>query len=460
MTEQPLSFLENDKENAVARLCDLLSIPSVSTDPAYEEHIQAGAQWTRQALIDVGLDAEIHATAGHPCVIANTNDEDVMNTDAPRVMFYGHYDVQPPDPLELWTTPAFEPTIRDGAIYARGASDDKGQVCCFIEALRSWKETHGKFPCRIVVLIEGEEEVGSPNLQPFIAENKDLFPADIVLVSDTHMWDRETVTITYGLRGLLYFDVQLHGPSRDLHSGIYGGILANPATLLTRIIGRLQDDQNRVTIPGFYDDVAELTEDERARWEALNFDEFGDCLTAVGVDTTWGEEGFTTLERKWARPSCDVNGIYGGYMGEGAKTVIPTFAGAKVSFRLPPRQDPRKIARAFEAWLRSFDVGGCRWKITNHGMADPVMVSDDSPFIAAAQRAIEQASGKAPNLVREGATIPVVADFKQALGLNSLLIGFGLTDDCIHSPNEKFELNNFELGCRTHAILLAELAKC
>lgn len=458
----PLEYLERDSANAIDRLTELLAIPSVSTDHAYKAEIVRGAEWIAEQLREVGLDVEIHDTGGHPAVIGKSFAEDVLNPTAPRVMFYGHYDVQPPDPLEKWDTPPFEPTIKDGAIVARGASDDKGQVMCFIEALRAWRKgtSEGNFPGPITVLIEGEEECGSVHLQPFIEKHKELLACDIVLISDTTMWDSaegSIPAITYGLRGLLYFDIQLHGPSRDLHSGVYGGTLANPCTILTRVLGKLFDDKHRVVIPGYYDDVIPTTETEMREWSALNFDQ-SEFLGNIGVYQAYGEDGYSTLERRWSRPACDINGIYGGYMKEGAKTVIPTFAGAKVSFRLAANQDPKKIADAFTRWLHHQPTHGLRWQITQHGSAAPVAVSTDSPFIAAAKRAIMTASGREPVLVREGATIPVVADFKRILGVDSLLIGFGRNDDRIHSPNEKFDLANFALGCRTHAALLAEMA--
>jgi len=458
----PLSYLEKDADSAIARLTELLSIPSVSTDHHYKEDVVRGAQWIADQLQEVGLEVEIHDTGGHPAVVGRTRDEDVTNPAAPRVMFYGHYDVQPPDPLEKWDSPPFEPVIRDGAIVARGASDDKGQVMCFIEALRAWYKgsDERKFPVPITVLIEGEEECGSVHLQPFIEKHRELLKCDVVLISDTTMWESKSgpvPAITYGLRGLLYFDIQLHGPSRDLHSGVYGGTLANPCTILTRVLGNLFDEKHRVVVPGYYDDVVAPTETELKQWSKLDFDA-SDFLGGVGVQHAYGEDGYSTLERRWSRPACDINGIYGGYMKEGAKTVIPTFAGAKVSFRLAANQDPKKIAEAFTRWLHHQPVHGLRWQITPHGSAAPVAVATDSPFIAAAKRAIVTSCGREPVLVREGATIPVVADFKRILGVDSLLIGFGRNDDRIHSPNEKFDLANFALGCKTHAALLGEMA--
>ena len=456
--ESLLNHLEADHEHAVQRMVQLLSIPSVSTDPAYKPEVHKAATWVASQLEELKLEMHSLEGGGHPAIVARTTDKMVENPDAPRILFYGHYDVQPPDPVELWTNPPFEPTVRDGKVYARGASDDKGQVLCFIEALRAYIETGQKLPCHVTVLIEGEEECGSVTLPAVLDKHADLLKADICVVSDTSMWEGKhgiTPCITYALRGLVYFDVKLFGPSRDLHSGVYGGTLANPATVLARVLGKLFDDNNKVTIPGFYDQVDTLTDEERESWEALGFDEE---LYLGGVGSKpFGEAGFSTLERRWARPSCDVNGLYGGYMGEGAKTVIPSFAGAKVSFRIPASMDPTKLAKDFEAWIKSHDVGGCRWKIENHGEAHPVAAPTDSPYVTAASEAINAVVGKPPVLVREGATIPVVADFKTKLGIDTLLIGFGLNSDNIHSPDEHFGLDRFLLGCKCHAALLAQI---
>ncbi len=459
MLKPVLQHLQTQADASVQRLCDFLRIPSVSTDSAYAEHVQEAAQWVRERLTQAGLQTSLQASTTHPIVMAHNADDPDLLPNAPHILLYGHYDVQPPDPLELWETPPFEPTIRSDAIYARGASDDKGQVCCMLEALAAWKQVHGHIPIRVTVLIEGEEECGSGALHQFVHEHQEDLKADVVIISDTTMWDKNTIGITYGLRGLLYYDLKLHGPSRDLHSGMYGGVLANPCNELTAVLGKLFDDQHRITIPGFYEDVLDLTDAEREQWEELNFDAKEHCLKPVGVEQPHGEAGFTTLQRKWARPACDINGLYGGYGGKGAKTVIPSFAGAKVSFRLAANQNPKTIAKAFEDWLDSHDVHGCRWERTHLGDATPVVVSQDSPFMTAASKAIEDASGKLPVLVREGATIPVVGQFKQDLGIDSLLIGFGLVDDSIHSPNEKFDLKCFHLGCRTHAALIAQLAE-
>lgn len=452
-----IDYLDQNHDAAVARLCNLLQIPSISTDPAFRSDVTQAARWVADHLQQSGLSAEVCRTKGHPVVLARTTDAHVQSPDAPRILFYGHYDVQPPDPLEKWITGPFDPTVRDGAIYARGASDDKGQVACFLEALRAYQQTGRKLPCHVTVMIEGEEECGSVGLPGFLEEYHDQLQADVVVVSDTTMWDADTPAITYAMRGLVYFDVKLHGPNRDLHSGVYGGTLANPATLLMRSLARLLDDDHRVTLPGFYDDVAPLDDEEAKRWSQLGFTD--EAFLGVLGAVAFGEAGFTTLQRRWARPSCDVNGLYGGYMGEGAKTVIPSFAGAKVSFRIPANMDPDKVAMQFTRWLKAQNTGGCRWEITQHGKAYPVAVSIDSPYIAAAGRAIELAKGRPPVLVRDGATIPIIADFKQRLGLDTLLIGFGLNDDNIHSPNERFALDRFRLGCKTHALLLEEMAR-
>lgn len=453
-----LSLIDRERDDAVTRLCAWLEIPSVSTDPAFVEPTRAAGQWVADRLEAMGFDVEMLPTAGHPVVVGHTRDERVANPAAPRVLFYGHYDVQPPDPVEKWTTPPFEPTVRDGQIYARGALDDKGQVATMLEAIHAWTtQGDGKLPGPMTVMIEGEEEMGSIHLPPFIEANRDKLAADIVLVSDTSMWDAATPAITYGLRGLVYFDLQLHGPSRDLHSGVYGGTLANPATVLARVLGRLFDDDHRIAIPGFYDDVDPITDDERQRWAALNFDETA-FLDEVG-STPQGEAGMDTLARRWARPSCDVNGLYGGYMGEGAKTVIPTFAGAKVSFRIPTSMDPHKVARQFREWIAAQDVGGLEWKITNHGEAWPVSAPLDSPFMAAAAEAVERVFDKPPAFMREGASIPVVADFKRLLGLDTILLGFGLDSDAIHSPDEHFAIDRLIAGAKCHAALLARVGE-
>ncbi len=457
MLEQVFKVLECSRQARLDRLFEYLRIDSVSTDPSYEPSIKAAAEHTADLLRAGGLEAEVLPTDSHPCVLATTPD-DMPADDVPHVLFYGHYDVQPPDPLELWTTPPFDPQVRDGAVYARGASDDKGQVACFIEAVRAWHEVHGKLPVKLTVLIEGDEECGSAELEPFIEAHRDRLDADVAVVSDTSMWDDKTPAITYGLRGLLYFDLKLHGPNRDLHSGVYGGSVANPLNELAKVLGRLFDDDHHITLDGFYDDVTGASDDERAEWSKLDFKD-ADWAGSIGMDAVHGEAGYPTLERRWARPSCDINGLCGGYTGAGAKTVIPAFANAKVSFRLAPEQNPARIADRFRGWLDARTPPGCRWEVKEFGRAAPVVINREAPYLAAAARAMEVGFGVKPVLVREGATIPVVGSFKQLLGLDTLLVGLGRHDDAIHSPNEKFELESFEAGCRTHAALLEALGK-
>ena len=450
--------LERSRDEAIERTKDLLRIESVSTDPAYAVQIRSAADWAAAHLRDSGLSPQILPTDGHPLVHATTPDDRVADPNAPRVLFYGHYDVQPADPVEQWTSPPFEPTVRDGQLFARGACDDKGQVMTFLEALRAYHDAGEKLPCPVTVLLEGEEECASVNLANALERYRDQLAADVVLIADTDMWDARTPAITYALRGMLYFDIQLHGPNRDLHSGMYGGAIANPATRLTQILGGLFDGNHRVNIPGFYDDVQTLTREERTQWSQLEFDE-DELLRSIGMSQPFGETGYTTLERRWARPACDINGLYGGYGGEGAKTIIPSHAGAKVSFRLAADQDPDKIGRAFRKWLEAHDTRGLRWQISELGRANPVAIPTDSPWLAATSRAVEQTAGLKPVLQRSGATIPVVAHFKRILGIESIMLGFGLASDKIHSPDEHFGLDRFELARKTHARLLRELAQ-
>lgn len=459
MLDAVLRHLDQDANAAIGRLKTFVSIPSVSTDPAYAPDVARAAGWIGDRLSTIGLDTVVHPTEGHPIVVARGGDAE----ERTHLIFYGHYDVQPPDPLDQWTSDPFEPVIEAGSLRGRGASDDKGQVSCFVEALAAWMQVHGCLPVRVTVILEGEEESGSVQLPRFIEQHADaLRHSDddaVVVISDTTMWPGsagDRVAITCGLRGNLYYDVQLHGANRDLHSGVFGGTVPNPATLLTAVLGNLFDADRRVTVPGFYDDVATVNAEEHRRWQTLDFEE-NIFLGSVGIEEPVGEAGFDTLSRRWVRPSCDICGLYGGYVGEGAKTVIPSFAGAKIGFRLAPNQDPRRIADAFETWLHHFDVRGCRWKITHLGHAEPVVMPLESPFIAAATRAVRRVADHDPVLVREGATIPILADFKKSLGLDSLLLGFGREDDRIHAPNEKFDLSCFRTGCRTHAALLAEV---
>ena len=454
-----LDRIDADLDSAIERLMALLRIPSVSTDPAFKQQTQAAADWLVNDLKSIGFEASARATPGHPMVVAHHAAAESATT-GPRVLFYGHYDVQPPDPLELWDSGPFEPTIVEGnrgkRIVARGAVDDKGQVMTFIEAFRAWKAIHGSLPINITLLLEGEEESGSPSLDGFLNENKDELAADVCVVCDTGMWDIDTPAITYMLRGLVYIEATLHGPSHDLHSGMYGGTLVNPINALCRIIGELHDADRRVQIPGFYDDVVELSEAEKETWAGLGFDERG-FLASAGMKTPFGEKGRTTMERMWSRPTCDVNGIFGGYTGQGAKTVLGSSATAKISCRLVAAQDPKKIGDGLVKFLRDRTPPDCRWEIHQHGSSPAIRVPTESPWLERAMAGLKRVFHKPPVLIGTGGSIPVVGSIQRILGFDSLLVGFGLEDDRVHSPNEKFELRCFEMGIKSHAAILAEM---
>jgi acetylornithine deacetylase/succinyl-diaminopimelate desuccinylase-like protein len=381
-------------------------------------------------------------------------------SNAPHVLYYGHYDVQPAEPLELWQSPPFEPAVVEAArgrrIVARGAVDDKGQTMTFIEAFRAWQQVHGTLPIRATVFLEGEEESGSPSLEGFLAAHRDELAADVCVLSDTNMWDVDTPAICTMLRGLLYVELIVRGPSRDLHSGLFGGAVPNPLNILTEILGRLHDQDGRVTLPGFYDQVA--TMDDLARtWQDLDFDEAG-FFAGIGLSGPAGEAGRSTLERLWSRPTCDLNGLLGGYTGPGAKTVIPATASAKLSFRLVPDQDPVAVLASFRAFVETRLPAGCSFEILEHGASPGIRVTTDSPHLQAATRALGRVFERPPVLVGMGGSVPAVGAIKRLLGMDSIMMGFGLDDDCIHSPNEKFELRCFRGGMRAHAAFLAELA--
>lgn len=472
-----LEHLERNFDQSVNRLVEWLRIPSVSTDPAFKAECRRAAQWLADDLASIGFTAELRETKGHPVVLARHaaprgrggSLRGRGEARVPHLLFYGHYDVQPPDPLDLWDSPPFEPAIVDGPhgrrLIARGAVDDKGQVMTFVEACRAWRDAAGSIPCDITCVIEGEEECGSVNMHQFLKDAKEEIvgaaapgsPCDFAVVSDTGMWDIDTPAITYALRGLVYLEVILHGPSRDLHSGLYGGCVPNPINELARILATIHDADRRIAIPGFYDDVRPLTAGERAEWAALDFDEKA-FLSEAGLAQGYGEKGYNLLERQWARPTCDVNGIKGGYQGQGAKTVIPSSASAKVSFRLVPDQDPRRVVEAFRRWINAQLAPGCRVEIIDHGSGRPCLTPIDHPAMSAARAALKAAMGREAVLIRSGGSIPIVEGFKSILGLETLLIGFGLSDDRVHSPNEKFELKCFRAGQRSHASLLGRLA--
>jgi succinyl-diaminopimelate desuccinylase len=435
-------------------LCELLRIPSVSADSRHKEDVARAATWVAGQFKSLGLATEIHPTPGHPIVFAEGRGAQ----GAPIVLVYGHYDVQPPDPLNEWTTPPFEPSRRNGNLYARGATDDKGQMLTHVQSAKAWLKAEGRLPINLKFLIEGEEEIGSQNLAPFVEKHKAKLACDVVVISDTSQFGPGKPAITYGLRGLCYFELRLSGPRQDLHSGVFGGSVTNPAVALAKMLAALIDERGRVQVPGFYDDVVLLSPREREQFAALGFSE-GDFAERIGVSALCGEEGFSTLERRWARPTFDVNGLWSGYQGEGAKTVLPARAGAKFSFRLVPNQEPAKIAASLQAMLKRLCPRGIQMELIDFGGSGGVLVSLDSPYVAAAARAIERGFGKPPVFIREGGSIPVVSMFKRILGVDTLLLGWGLDDDNPHSPNEKFSLADYHRGIRASAELWRELGE-
>lgn len=438
------TYFEKNKEKFLDELFELLAIPSVSADPEYRDDVFEASEYIKEKLQEAGCDeVEICPTDGFPIVYG----EKILDANLPTVLVYGHYDVQPADPFELWETPPFEPQIRNEKIYARGASDDKGQMYMHIKAFEILMKTN-TLPCNVKFMIEGEEEVGSPNLGPFIKANKDRLKADFIMVSDTSMLSLETPTITTGLRGLSYMEVEVTGPNRDLHSGVYGGAVANPINVLTKMIASLQDENNRITIPQFYDDVVELTAEERAEFGQAPFN-VEDYKKHLDINDVHGEKGYTTLERTSIRPTLDVNGIWGGYTGEGAKTVLPSKAYAKISMRLVPNQDDLKISQLFEKHFKAIAPPSVKVKVTYHHGGKPVVTPTNSVAYKAAEAAILETFGKKPIPLRTGGSIPIVALFEEILGLKTLLLGFGLDSDALHSPNEHYGLKNFYLGIET-----------
>jgi acetylornithine deacetylase/succinyl-diaminopimelate desuccinylase-like protein len=446
-------------EQSRGRLFDLLRIPSISAQPAHRQDCLRAAEWWKGELTGLGFTATVRPTAGHPAVVAHHPGP--KDYSGPHVLFYGHYDVQPVDPLELWTSPPFEPRIVDGPhgrrFVARGAVDDKGQTMMFLEALRAWHEAGGGVPIRVTMLIEGEEEIGSPNLEPFVTANRQELAADLALISDTGMWDVDTPAITARLRGLTYVQVTLRAANRDLHSGLFGGSALNPINALTRILGDLQDDNGRIQLPGFYDRVNPISNARRAQWDAMGFDEAA-FLGGIGLSVPAGERGFSPLERLWARPTADINGIWGGYTGAGSKTVIAAEASAKVSFRLVPDQRPEEVVEQFKRFVTERLPADARAEFEVFSGSPGIEVDTDKPWVKAAQAALAEEYGKQPLMMGSGGSIPVVTSLRKVLGIDSLLIGFGLDDDQVHSPNEKFEERCFHHGIRSHARLMAKLA--
>ena len=440
--EKALEYAQQHYERFVAELIDLLTIPSVSTDSAYADEVARAAQWLTDHLVSLGAEgARAVPTDGHPIVVGHSR----ASQEAPTILVYGHYDVQPPDPLELWASPPFEPEIRDGSLYARGACDDKGQLFMWLKALEAYRQTQGAPPVNIKFILEGEEESGSANLPPYIKANLEALAADVVLISDSSLFAPGVPSITSGLRGMTYVEVTLTGPNRDLHSGTYGGAIENPINALSRLIGALHDADHRITVQGFYDDVRPLTAEERAEFASLPFDEAG-WAAEVGVQQTRTEAGYSALEGASARPTLDCNGIWGGYIGEGAKTVLPSQASAKVSMRLVPDQDPDDIGTKVWKHFETHTPATMKVAVNIIHGAVPVLVNTRSDAMEAAAHALEAVYGKRPYFTRIGGSIPVVADFKQLMGLDSVLMGFGLDTDAIHSPNEHFGLDRFQQG--------------
>jgi acetylornithine deacetylase/succinyl-diaminopimelate desuccinylase-like protein len=441
------AWLDYQKQHEIRfleELKDLLRIPSVSADSTHNADTARCAEAVRDSLLNAGCtSAEICPTGGHPIVFA----EKIIDPSLPTILTYGHYDVQPPDPLELWTSGPFEPVVVDGKIYARGACDDKGQMYMHVKALEIMNATNS-LQCNVKFLIEGEEEVGSSNLGTFLENNKDRLKADIVLVSDTSMISMENPSIESGLRGLAYMEVEVVGPNRDLHSGVYGGAVANPITILSKMIASLHDENNHITVQGFYDKVLNLTDEERAALNSAPFD-INEYKQDLGVAEDWGEKGYTALERTGVRPTLELNGIWGGYIGEGAKTVLPSKANAKISMRLVPNQNSHEIAELFTNHFNKIAPGCVKVKVTEHHGGEPVVTPTDSLAYQAAEKAITTTFGKKPIPTRGGGSIPIIALFEKVLGLKTVLMGFGLDNDNIHSPNEKFDIANYYKGIET-----------
>ena len=447
-------FLQQAAPRFEGELLDLLRIPSVSAESRYAGDVRRAAEFVRTQLAALGFAAELVETRGHPIVYA----ESPAVPGAPTVLVYGHYDVQPADPLDLWKTPPFDPSIRDGMVYARGATDDKGQMFTHIKSAEAWVRAAGRVPVNLKYVIEGEEEVGSNHLELFLAEWKSRLAADVAVISDTSQFGPGRPAVTHGLRGIIACEVTVHGPRQDLHSGIFGGSIANPANGLARLIASLHDDAGLIQIPGFYNGIPPLTAAERQRLRDLGFDE-GAYLAEIAVSAPHGESGYTTLERRWVRPTCDVNGLTSGYQGEGPKTIIPSWARAKITCRLVPGQDPEHLVRSLEAYLRRGLLPGLRLEFQSWHGCPGYVFDTDNHFMQAACRAITTAFEVPPVFIREGGTIPVVESFRRILGLDTLLLGWGQNTDNLHGPNEHFTLQDFHRGIRASAHLWHELSR-
>ena len=450
-----IDFINVNRDRYLEELKAFLAIPSISALPEHAGDVKRCAEWCAGEMERIGLQhVKLLDTPGNPVVYG-----DWLNAPgAPTILFYGHYDVQPVDPLELWESPPFDATIRDGEIYARGSADDKGQVFMHFKAIEAHLKQNARLPVNMKIILEGEEEVGSVNLDDFIRAHKDDLAADVVVISDSGMFGRGVPSICYGLRGLVYFQLDLRGSSTDLHSGSFGGAVANPAMVLSQVLAQMKDRSGRIRIPGFYDDVVPLKEEERKAWATLPYNE-KKYKKDFGIPKLFGETGYTTLERTWARPTFEVNGLLSGFTGEGAKTVLPAVAMAKVSMRLVPNQHPDKIAELFEAHVKDITPKTVELKVTRMHGGKPWMTAYENPFVQAAARAIEKGFGRTPVFTREGGSIPVVSTFQEELGLPSVLFGVGLPDENAHAPNEKLDLGNFHGGIISSAILYDEIAK-
>ena len=454
------TFIQTNKDRFLNELLDLLRIPSVSADPKFKSDVFAAANFVKESLEKAGADfAEICETPGFPIVFG----QKIIDPALPTVLVYGHYDVQPADPYELWDSPPFEPVIKktsihpDGAIFARGSADDKGQFYMHVKAFEAMMDS-GDLPCNVKFMIEGEEEVGSDNLEKFVLENKEKLAADVILISDTHMISMKNPSITVGLRGMSYMEVEVTGSNRDLHSGTYGGAVANPINVLCKMIASMKDENEHITIPGFYEKVQELTAEQRKRLNEAPFD-LNEYQDKLDIEAVHGEKGYTTIERAGIRPTLDVNGIWGGYIGEGAKTVLPSKASAKISMRLVPDQDWHEIAQIFEAHFKSIAPKSVKVKVEAHHGGAPAVVSDSSIGYQAAEAAMEETFGKRPIPTREGGSIPIVALFQKELGSDPILFGFGLDTDALHSPNEHYGVNNYFIGIETIAAFFRHFRK-
>ncbi|HBN74435.1 MAG TPA: dipeptidase [Planctomycetaceae bacterium] len=455
MFSQVEEYLNAHQAEHVETLQEFLRIPSVSADSQKQPEMLKAAGFVQQMLERAGLNAQIHETAGHPIVTGEWRE---AGAEAPTVLIYGHYDVQPPDPLDLWTTPPFDPQIRDGKIYARGATDDKGQAITHILAVEAWMKTVGKLPVNVIFVIEGEEEVGSNNLDLFLESKKEEYACDVAVVSDTSMYAPDLPAITYGLRGILACEVKVTGPNRDLHSGVFGGAVTNPINALTQMLSKVQDENGRILIPGFYNDLVNLSSEERQQLARLPFDETA-FKADLGLEDLHGEKGFTTTERRWMRPTFDINGIYGGYQGEGPKTIVPSYAVAKITCRLVPDQSAKQLTAALKSMLESVCPPGIRMEFKDFHGCEGLVFNTSGDHFQAASRAIAHAFGKEPVFIREGGSIPVVASFEEIFGIETLLLGWGLNSDNLHSPNEHFHLANFHRGTLASAKLWEELGR-